>query len=384
MTDRFPLDAAQLTEALVQIDSRNPHLAASAPGESSIARFLAQVLGGWGFAVSEAEVAPGHFNVIAHIGPTGRSPLMLNGHIDTVGVDGMTHAPFAAERRDGSIFGRGSSDMKSGVAAMCVAAARAAARGALKSEIIVTAVCDEEYESLGTRALLESGVTASAAIVTEPTRLAICPAHKGFAWLTVDLLGRAAHGSRHDIGIDANRNAGLLMAALDEFDQTSLAARTHSLLGRPSLHVPMVSGGTGWSTYAESCQLRIERRTVPGESGDQALAEVQAMCDALVASRPGLRATAKLEFAQPPLDLPQDAPVLQALRAALEANAHEPRIEGLSCWTDAALLAQAGIPSLCFGPGDIVRAHSATEWVEVSQIETATQVLEHVCANWGA
>src|SRR5690606_34518717 len=154
---------------------------------------------------------------------------------------------------------------------------------------IVTAVCDEEYESLGTRALLESGVTASAAIVTEPTRLAICPAHKGFAWLTVDLLGRAAHGSRHDIGIDANRNAGLLMAALDEFDPTSVAAGARSGLGRPSVHVPMISGGTAWLTYAESCRLRVDRRTLPGESGEQALAEVQAMCDALVASRPGLR-----------------------------------------------------------------------------------------------
>lgn len=383
MTYRYPLDPVALTASLVAIDSRNPSLVPDGPGELACATHLADVLHAWGFAVSLQEIAPGRANVIARIGPTGRTPLILNGHLDVVGVDGMSHAPFVPEVRDGDLFGRGSTDMKGGVASMCVAAARAAARGSLTSEIIVTAVCDEEYESIGTRALLAQGLRATGAIITEPTRMAIAPAHKGFAWIEVVLHGRAAHGSRYDVGIDANRHAGLLLAALDRYELDVLTSRVHPLLGRASLHASSIAGGTGWSTYAERCALRIERRTLPGESGEQALADIRALCDALTTSRPGFQADVSLVCAQPPLDLAGEAPLIAAMRAACTAGGVEPTIAGLSCWTDAALFAEAGIPALCFGPGDISRAHSATEWVEIADLERATEILEAVCEGWG-
>jgi acetylornithine deacetylase len=382
MTSRFPLDAVALTEALVAIDSRNPRLVADGPGERACAEFLAAVLSGWGFAVSLEDVAPGRSNVIARIGPTGRTPLVLNGHLDVVGVEGMTHAPFTAERRGGDLYGRGSSDMKGGIAAMCVAAARAAARGALRSEMIIAAVCDEEFESIGTRALLANGLRATGAIITEPTRLAVVPAHKGFAWIDIAIAGHAAHGSRYDVGIDANRHAGLLLAALDRLELEVLTTRTHPLLGRASLHAAMLQGGTGWSTYAESCSLRIERRTLPGEQGADAMREIEAAIADLHAARPRFDARCTLVCAQPPLDLAMDAPLVTQLVQATRAQGLPGTIEGLSCWTDAALFAEAGIPALCFGPGDIARAHSATEWVEVAQIEQAAAVLEGVCADW--
>lgn len=388
MPSRFPLDPVALTEALCARDSRNPSLVPDAPGEGACANFLAQVLEGWGFAVSVQEVAPGRPNVLARIGPVGVSPLVLNGHLDVVGVEGMTHAPFVPERRGGDLYARGSSDMKAGIAAMCVAAARAAARHALRSEIIIAAVCDEEFESIGTRALLANGLQATGAIITEPTRLAVVPAHKGFAWVEVTVHGHAAHGSRYDVGRDANRGAALIMAALDAFEHTTLVTRTHPLLGRASLHAAMVAGGTGWSTYAEQCTLRIERRTIPGEQGDEALREVEQAIAAVQAQRPEVQATARLVCAQPPLDLAVDAPLVVAIRDAVRAESAtaesgSDRVEGLWCWTDAALFAAAGIPALCFGPGDIARAHSATEWVEVEQIERATAVLERVCSGWG-
>ena len=383
MTHRYPLDPVALTASLVAIDSRNPSLVPDGPGELACATHLAGVLHAWGFAVSLQEIAPGRANVIARIGPTGRTPLILNGHLDVVGVDGMSHAPFVPEVRDGNLFGRGSTDMKGGVAAMCVAAARAAARGSLASEIIVTAVCDEEYESIGTRALLAQGLRATGAIITEPTRMAIAPAHKGFAWIEVVLHGRTAHGSRYDVGIDANRHAGLLLAALDQYERDVLTSRVHPLLGRASLHASSIAGGTGWSTYAERCALRLERRTLPGESGEQALADIRALCDTLAASRPDFRADVALVCAQPPLDLNGEAPLIASMRAACTAAGVAPTIAGLSCWTDAALFAEAGIPALCFGPGDISRAHSATEWVEIADLERATAILEAVCEGWG-
>jgi len=383
VTSGFPLDPIALTEALVAIDSRNPSLVPGAPGEMACARFLAQVLSGWGFAVSLHEVAPGRPNVVARIGPTARSPLVLNGHLDVVGTDGMTHAPFAPETRGDDLYARGSSDMKSGIAAMCVAAARAAARGSLASEIIIAAVCDEEFESIGTRALIDGGLRASAAIVTEPTRLAVCPAHKGFAWIEVVVHGHAAHGSRYDVGVDAVRHAGLLLAALDRFEHAVLTKRSHPLLGRPSLHGATISGGTGWSTYAECCTLRIERRTIPGETSASVLQEIHTLCNELTQSRPTFQATVSLACAQPPSDLATDALLTTAVMAAAQQHGVPGAVEGLSCWTDAALFNEAGIPALCFGPGDIARAHSATEWVERSQIERAAAVLEQVCASWG-
>ncbi|MEN9818127.1 MAG: hypothetical protein RLZ32_2007 [Gemmatimonadota bacterium] len=379
----FPCDPLALTRALVAEDSRNPSLVPGAPGEGACAHRLAEILEGWGFRVTEQEVAPGRWNVVARIGPAGRTPLVLNGHLDVVGVEGMTHPPFAPEERDGRLYGRGSADMKGGVAAMCVAAARAAARGALASEVLVAAVCDEEFASIGTAALLAAGVEAAGAVVTEPTRLAVVPVHKGFAGIEVTLTGRAAHGSRYDLGRDANRDAAALLMAVDRFEREQLAARTHPRLGRASIHAGMVTGGTGWSTYAAQCVVRLERRTLPGEDTAQALAEIEALCAQVAAERPGVAATARVVFAQPPLALSEEAPLVGALQRAGVAAGETLGLDGLSCWTDAALFQAAGIPAVCFGPGDIGVAHAATEWLPVDELHRATAVLEALCAGWG-
>jgi acetylornithine deacetylase len=379
----FPLDAVALTEALVRIDSRNPDLVPGAPGESAVATALAEILSGWGFAVSVQEVAPGRPNVIARIGPTGRTPLVLNGHLDVVGTDDMRHEPFAATRSAGRLYGRGANDMKAGVAAMCVAAARAATRGALASEMIVTAVCDEEYRSIGTSALIADGLRATGAIVTEPTRMAICPAHKGFAWFDVTLHGHAAHGSRPDVGIDAIAHAGLLLAAMVRYERDVLGTREHPLLGRASMHASTITGGTGWSTYPERTQLQLERRTLPGESAAQVREELDALCAELAGEHAAFRAHVHTHTVQPPNDVDVESPVVQALRDALLAHGLAAPIEGLSCWTDAALLTEAGIPAVCFGPGDIARAHGAEEWVDEHEVHAAADVLERVCAQWG-
>src|SRR5215207_341119 len=201
-------DGVALTRELVRIDSRNPSLVAGAPGEGEVARALRDVLASWGFQVDMQETSAGRPNVVARVG-SGERSLMFNGHLDVVGIDGMTHAAWDATERDGRIYGRGSSDMKAGVATMCAAAARAVDQK-LEGEIIIAAIVDEEYESLGTRMLIERGVRADAAIVTEPTRLAIMPAHLGFVWIDVTTHGRAAHGSRWDLGVDAIRHAGLV------------------------------------------------------------------------------------------------------------------------------------------------------------------------------
>ncbi len=377
-------DAVALTRALTRIDSRNPTLVAGAPGELPIARYLADVLGEWGFATELTEAASGRPNLVARAGPPGTPALMFAGHLDTVGVDGMTHSPFDADISDGRIYGRGSADMKSGIAAMCSAASLAidSAGKNLSRQIVIAAVADEEYASIGMRALVAGGVTAEAAILTEPTRLAICPAHRGFVWAELEFTGRAAHGSRYDIGVDAIRHAALVLAELDNLDATILPRTTHRLLGRGSLHASRIEGGSGLSTYPDRCLLVVERRTLPGETAEDAMRELRDACDRVRARRPELNAQIRLIEAQSPSDVSVDAPVVEMLRRAIVAEGAEPSIEGMSAWTDAAVLNGAGIPAICFGPGDIGLAHAAEEFVPIEEIERAAAVLTRLARDW--
>ena len=375
-------DALALARALVAVDSRNPSLAPDGPGEAAVADLLGAVLTDWGFAVERQEPAPGRVNIVARIGPRG-SPrsLLLNGHLDTVGVEGMTHPPFAPAERAGRLYGRGATDMKAGVAAMCAAAVTAADAG-LDGEVIVAAVADEEWGSIGTRHLLASGVRAEAAIVTEPTRLAIAPAHKGFTWADVTVHGRAAHGSRYDVGVDAITHTALLLAELETRQRTDFPQRTHPLLGRASWHAGTISGGTGPSTYPDECRVTLERRTIPGEDGTEFARELDDAMARVRATTPDFAATIAPGLIQQPNDLPLTHPLVRALEAGCSTVGIPARIDGLACWTDAALLTAAGIPALCFGPGDIALAHAAEEWVAVEEIAAATAVLASVIRRW--
>jgi len=375
-------DALALTRALVAVDSRNPSLAPGAPGEGACAELLAVTLADWGFAVELVDSRPGRPNVIARIGGgRGGRSLMLNGHLDTVDVAGMTHAPFTPEERGGRLYGRGATDMKAGIAAMCAAAAQASLAD-LAGEVVIAAVVDEEFESLGTRTVLAAGVSAHAAIVTEPTRLAIAPAHRGFAWATVTVDGRAAHGSRYDLGVDAITHAALLLAELEEHGRAVLTKRTHPLLGHASLHAGTISGGTGISTYPDRCVFTVERRTIPGERGSDFSAEIEAAIARVRARVPGFRATVSSDLVQEPNDVPLDHAIVAALQSACAATGAAAPVEGLSCWTDAALLTAAGIPAICYGPGDIALAHAVEEYVATDEIARATAVLTRLVTDW--
>jgi acetylornithine deacetylase len=374
-------DPVALARELVRIDSRNPALAPDSRGEQAVASALSAALESWGLSVDVHEVAPGRPNVVARAGRRAGRSLMLNGHLDVVGVEGMTHAAFGGEERDGKLYGRGAADMKGGLAAMSAAAARAASQG-IAGEVIVAAVADEEHMSMGTRELLRRGVRADAAIVGEPTGLAIMPAHKGFAWIEIEVRGRAAHGSRYDVGVDAILESALVLDELSRLERETLPMRGHPLLGRPSLHVSTIEGGSGWSTYPDRCVIRVERRTLPGENAGEPLAEVRAALTRAVKRRPSLTADARLVLSQAPSDVASNAPIASALAEALRARGERATLGGMTAWTDAALLNEAGIPAICFGPGDIALAHAAVEWIDLAEIERATDVLESLIMQW--
>ena len=364
-------DLEQLLHDLVAIDSINPDLVPGAAGEATIAAFIAGWLRAAGLEVHVEEVRPGRPNVIGIArGTGGGRSLLLNGHIDTVGVAGMSE-PFRPRVESGRLYGRGAYDMKGGVAA-CMVAAAEAARLNLRGDVIVTAVMDEEYAGLGTLAVAER-YRADGAIVAEPTELQLVVAHKGFVWLEVETQGVAAHGSRPHLGVDAIAKMGGVLTGLaalaDELAQRPL----HPLLGPPSVHASTIQGGGEWSTYPDRCTLSIERRTLPGETGDAAEAELQAIVARLAAADPTFKAVVRRDLVRSPLETPADAAILSAVKqAAGDALGRTVEPTGVSFWTDAASLHAAGIPTVLFGPLG-AGAHAAEEWVDLASVKTCAE-----------
>jgi acetylornithine deacetylase len=299
---------------------------------------------------------------------------MLNGHMDTVGVTGMA-APFAATIHDGKLYGRGSQDMKGSLAAMLAVVKTLNDSGiALAGDLILTAVADEEYGSMGTEDIVRH-YTADAAIVTEPTNLALVRAHRGFAWYTVETFGRAAHGSRYQDGVDAIMHMGRFLAALDQLEQEIRSRPAHELAGPPSLHASTIQGGTELSVYPATCRLEIERRTAPGESIAEITAEFQAIIDRLSAADPTFKATVTHFLDRAPFSVSADAPIVTILeQAAFQRLGSLPPHVGAPFWTDAALLAEAGIDTVLMGPTG-AGLHSAEEWVDLRSVADLAAIL---------
>lgn len=361
-----------LLSDLVSVNSVNPSLVKGAPGEAAVAEVAAQALRTGGLDVVFQEAAPGRPNVIGVL--DGREPgpaIMLCGHLDTVGVEGMAN-PFTPRIEGGRLYGRGSQDMKGGVAAM-IAAAVALAGEWTRGRLIVACVADEEYESIGADALVREW-TADAAIVTEPTDLTMAVGHKGFAWLEVVTTGRAAHGSRPREGRDAIVDMARVLMALDARDRELQSRPASEHQGTASLHASIISGGRELSVYPDRCVLQLERRTVSGEDDGVIVGEVEGILAALHAADAGFQGEARLLTSRPPYRISPSAPLPMALAASLEARGMSAAPGGMSFWTDAAILAGAGIPSVLFGPGG-AGLHSVEEYVNLADVDVCRDVL---------
>jgi acetylornithine deacetylase len=369
-------DPLAIAQALVATPSVNPVLEDGGAGEGAIADLTAGWLREWGLEAETVEAAPGRWNVIARLGDPSDGPtVLLNGHLDTVGVAGMTVPPFGAEVKDGRLWGRGSCDMKGGVASLLAAAAKLAKEDSLPGSLIIALTADEEHASLGMDALVRSGVRADAAVVCEPTSLAIMPAHKGFIWVDALFQGRAAHGSRPEVGIDAIEHAGQYLAKLGSLKAELNAAEPHPLLAHGSFHAGTISGGVAPSVYPSDCKLVLERRTLPGETSERVMQEFQAVLDGLASEVPALAAELVQGLTRPATEVPEDSPLVQGLISACSVQGVDPMVEGMTAWVDAAFLNEAGTPAVCFGPGSIGQAHSDDEWIEAVEISTCADVL---------
>ena len=317
-------------------------------------------------------------------GSGGGKALMLNAHTDTVGVSGMSD-PFQPAIRDGKLYGRGAYDMKSGLAA-CMLALKAAGEMSLSGDVMLSAVVDEEYGSIGTEALIADWERwpADAVIIAEPTELAICIAHRGFVWVEIETVGVAAHGSRPHLGVDAIAKMGAVLVRLEALDHRLRADPTHDLLGSGSLHASIIQGGEEISMYPAHCQLQIERRTIPGETPASVQAEVQAILDEIAAADPQFKATCRATFSRGPFGIAPDHPLVRQLRHTAQTclGADVPLIGG-SWWMDAALFAEKGLPTAVLGPAG-TGAHARVEWVDLESVRQCLDIYKTFIADFCA
>ena len=361
--------------ALVQIDSTNPSCTPGGAGERQISQYISSCLINLGLEVQTFEPEPGRMNVLGRLPGTGHGPsLMFNAHMDTVGVEGMSK-PFAAQVRDGKMYGRGTQDMKGSLAAS-IAAVKALLDAEIKlpGDLFLAAVADEEYLSLGTSDLLKHCVP-DAAIVTEPTGMLVALAHHGFAWLEVETFGKAAHGSRYQDGVDANMHMGRVLYQLEKLEKELRHRNPHPLVGTPSLHAAVIAGGTEWSIYSDHCLLKIERRTVPGESQDVVINEVQTILDDLIRKHDSFQAQVKLKAIREPHEVSPQAGIVKSLKtASKDILGEETAPIGVPFWTDAALMSARGIDTVLIGPaGDGL--HSKEEWVNLESLFQLAEIL---------
>jgi acetylornithine deacetylase len=357
-----------LAAELIAVDSVNPTLAATGGGEAAAANVLANWLERAGLEVTVDEVAPGRPNVVAVArGSGGGRTLLLNGHLDTVGLL-EPEGGLDARVEGGRLYGRGSYDMKASLAAIASAGADCVRRG-LRGDVIVTAVADEEAGSIGTEALLGRW-RADAAIVAEPTDERLCIAHRGWLAFDIETPGRAAHGSRPDLGIDSIAKMGGVLVAIEALDRTLQDGQPHPLLGTGSVHASLIEGGQEYSSYPARCLLQGERRTIPGERRDAVEAELRE----LLGDSGGSIA---FPFGRDPMEVSADEEIVRIVQGHIGSRA----VHGAPFWTDAALFMEAGIPAVLFGPrGD--GAHAAVEWVDLASVERCRDLYVAVAAEF--
>lgn len=359
---------------LIRVNSVNPAYEGG-PGEGAIAQVVRHFFEQRGIEVWEQEVFPGRPNVIARLpGRDAARRVILEAHMDTVSIAGMSIPPFEPRLAQGRMFGRGSCDTKGGLAAMMHAVAAVQESGERPPcEVWLAAVVDEEFSYRGVVKLCE-GLSGAAAIVAEPTGLRAVTATKGVLRWRLGVRGRAAHSSKPHLGVNAINHMARVLLELEK-DHERLAAHPHPLLGPATCNVGLIRGGVQVNFVPDECVIEVDRRLLPGERVESVLAHYQGLLDALRARHPGLMA----EQVLPPLlrdealETPMNAAPALLASTILNEMGLNPAPCGVPFGSDASKLSRAGIPSLVFGPGSIDQAHAAEEFVEIGQVVQAVE-----------
>jgi acetylornithine deacetylase len=375
--------AVGLAVELVRTDSVNPGLVPGAAGEAAVAELLAGRLEHSGFAV-ELVAAPGMAGrpslIARREGTGGGRSLLLNGHLDTVGVAGMAE-PFAGHVTGERLLGRGACDMKAGVAAMVVAAAEAATATGMAGDVVLALVADEENASIGTEAVLDvlGGHLPDACLVGEPTWLDLVVAHRGYAVMRVEFTGKAAHSSQAALGVNALSHLGRLISAVEEHDAGLAAGAAHPVAGTGSMMTTVAGGGTSPFVLPDEAFAVVERRTVPGQTAASALAEVESILSRMRAADSSVQAEASLLLSREAWEFDETSAAGAALSGtlaeALSARlGRRPAQAGAPYWMESALWQSAGVPTVVCGPAG-GGMHAAGEWVDLAQVRAYADAL---------
>jgi acetylornithine deacetylase/succinyl-diaminopimelate desuccinylase family protein len=281
------------------------------------------------------------------------------------------------------MYGRGTADTKGGLAALIMATRAIKKSGlTLKGDIILAAVVEEEISQLGTKTLVQKGLKADYAIVAEPTALDICVTHKGSNLIRIRANGKAAHGSRPDLGVNAIEQMMEIVGALKSLAERLKAVR-HPILGSATLNIGTIEGGTGTNIVPAQCTITVDRRWVPGEKGEEVTREIVEMVRSVKERVPGLDAEIETFVSIPPMEIPQGSPIIRALQnAAIGTLGREPKLIGKYGTTDASILSSEGsIPTVVFGPGNADLAHKPNEYVSLTEVRQAAAVIANAVVD---
>jgi len=370
-------DEINLLAELVKIESINKHLVPDSKGVTEISEYIKEHLDNLGLETSIQRVDNERQNTIGILRGTGKgNKLILNGHMDTVGTHFMTIDPLKPEIKDGKLYGRGSCDMKSGIAAQLTAIKHIVEQGIkLKGDIIFTAVCDEEYSQKGTTKVLEE-YSGDAAIVGEPSRLQLKIAQKGFVGFNVTTKGNAIHTARWYDGVDAITKMGKILVEYDKIDN-KLKETPHHLTGPGSVHASIIKGGQEISSYPEECLASFVRWFTPGLTIEDMHAELESLLSSIGEVDPEFTASYEQILARSSHELSTDSPFCRLFSRVLLDAGVEPVFSAGFAWDESGLFAEKGIPVVSFGPkGE--GAHGNVEWVDVDSVKVATQVYESI------
>lgn len=370
-------EVRQLVAELVAIPSVSPleGPVEEGKGEARIAAFVQSTLQAAGIEATLSPVLPGRPNVIARIPGESEDAIWFDAHLDTVTAEGMTD-PFTARIEGDRLVGRGTADDKGGLGALLVALMRVARSGARPpSTIVLTATADEEHGMRGMRALLDSGLRARAAVIAEPTGLEIVVAHKGVARFTVTTAGKAAHSSRPEAGANAIYRMARVVSALEHYAKGGIGRDTHPFLGKATLSVGVIRGGEYVNIIPDRCEISVDRRLLPEEDGKRAVGDVRTYLASAIEEDLGVEVSAP-DLVVPGLNISVDDPWVQTVSAAVKQVTGKLSLVGNAATTHAGLLHRAGIPTLVLGPGSMGQAHTATESVELAQLEQAADIYE--------
>ncbi|MGD0113341.1 MAG: M20 family metallopeptidase [Armatimonadota bacterium] len=345
-------------------------------GESRLAAFMAATLRDAGISCELREATPGRSSIVARVPGESDEAIWFDAHIDTVSGEGMQFDPFSPRTEGDILYGRGSADNKGSAAAMMVALMEVAKSGAKPPlTVIFSGTADEEFRMRGLLSLLDAGITANAAIVGEPTDLQVIVAHKGVARFKITTTGKAAHSSRPDMGVNAIYRMGKVIQALEAYAKRGVGREAHPTLGKATLSVGVIRGGEYANVVPDHCEIQVDRRLLPGEEGRKAIADVRNYLTDAIPEDIGMDVTAP-DILVPALDLSTQSPLVQAVSAKVREVTGRAPLEGMSGTTHAGQFVERDIPALVFGPGKMGQAHTATEELDLSQVEQAAQIYE--------